>query len=415
MGQATRTVIDALLKDQYLPPIVDSLPSEVALHDEFKKDSESWSGRQVIRSTRVGRNPGRGSRAEGATLPAAGSQTRVQQIIQARYCYVRVQLTGQAIKSAVNSQAAFTKALTSEVMDGAKDMYYELNRQMQGDGVGNIGVVEGAVSNTTTVEVDYAGASASAVSGEPGTRWIKKDDTLAIGTAAEHAAGTGVYAVVSSVTDRDTFVTTANVTLVDGDIIVRAGSASATDTSYNNEFQGIQAAAVQSGTYQNLNLDTYPDLRMQSLSNSGTNRTLTWNLMQQAIDEAEEFGGGKIDLILAHTSMRPEIIDLAKDGQRYIGTKNLDGGYTGDLTFNGIKILFTKDMKYNRIYFLTRSTWTYYQLDTINWMDEDGSILSRVSGYDSYEALMRCYANLSCDKPSANTVLSDIRVTLRAT
>lgn len=408
---ATKTTIDALLKDQYLGPIVDSLPSEVALYDEFKKDGESWSGKQVVRSIRARRNVGRGARAEGGTLPTAGNQTWLEQQITAKYTYVRVQLTGPAIASAVNSQAAFTKALTSEVMYGAKDMYAELNRQMQGDGTGEIAKVETA-GTVTTLELEYAGASGG-TTGEPGSRWIKAGDLINIGTAAEHAAGTADNATVSSVTDRDTIVI-GSTTVAEHDIIVRAGAAALASSSYNYEIQGLDAA-TSTTTYQNLTLSTYTDLKMQVLDNSGTNRTLTWELMQQAIDEAEEFGGGKIDLIVAHTSMRREIIDLCINDKRFIGPKNLDGGYTGELTFNGIKILFTKDMKYNRLYFLTRSTWTMYPLGTINWMDDDGSILSRVSGTDAFEALMRCYSNLSCENPSANTVLKDITVTLRTT
>lgn len=409
---ATRTTIDALLKYDYLPPIVDSLPSEVKLYDEFKKDNKSWTGLKVIRSVRAGRNLGRGSRPEGGQLPTAGNQTWLQQQIDAKYSYVRVQLTGPAIASAVDSSTSFTKALTSEVMYGAKDMYKDLNRQIQGDGSGTLALVKTA-GTVTTLELEYAGASGG-TSGEAGSRWITAGDLLNIGTAAQHAAGTPDNVTVSSVTDKDTIVI-GSTTVAEHDIIVLAGAAGLTYTSYNNEIQGLEAAAAQSGTYQNLNLTNYPKLCMQTINNSGTNQTLTWELMQRAIDKAEEFGGGKIDLIVGHTSMRREILDMAKSDVRYIGGKNLDPGYTGDLTFNGIRILLTADMKYNRLYFLTRSTWTLYPLGTINWMDDDGSILSRVSGADAFEGLMRCYLNLSCDNPSANAVLSDITVTLDAT
>ncbi len=417
MGQ-TLSTFDAVLKEFYLPPIVDTLPKKVQLYDHFVKDTESWTGNKVIRDLRLGRNVGIGSRADGGTMPAAGNTTHAEQQIAAKFHYGRIQVSGPTIRASANDQGAFARAVASEVKFTTQDFLEDYDRQLQGDGNAYLAMVETA-GTVTSCEVEYAGASSSPTSGEPGTRWLKTGMLVNIGTTAEHLAGTADNVTISSITDRDTFVI-ASTTVAEHDYITRAGAAAYVNDTYLNEVQGIGYFAQQSGTLQAVVVATYPDWRMQYLDaaaaggTAGVNRALTWELMQQAIDEAEEFGGGTINLIACHTSMRREVIDMCINDRRYLGPK-LDQGYKGPLTFNDIPILFCRNMKYNRLYFLDTTTWKLFVQGGINWMDDDGAILSRVANADAMEALLRYYSNLSCDNPSANTLLTDITVTLRKT
>jgi len=41
-------------------------------------------------------------------------------------------------------------------------------------------------------------------------------------------------------------------------------------------------------------------------------------------------------------------------------------------------------------------------------MEEDGAVLSRVSGVDAYEAILYYYATLGCKAPSHNCALVDL-------
>jgi hypothetical protein len=41
-------------------------------------------------------------------------------------------------------------------------------------------------------------------------------------------------------------------------------------------------------------------------------------------------------------------------------------------------------------------------------MDEDGAILSRVSGYDKYQAVLFKYANLATDRRNAHALIFDL-------
>ncbi len=415
------TLFDAVLKEDYGPAIIEALPKKVELWDEFSKENDSYDGRRVVIDWNVARNTGVGARRDGGNMPIAGYQTHVDQYVSAKYNYARIQATGPTIAASMTNKGAFAKAIASEIKGATRDLYNQIDRQMSGDGTGEIARIETSATSAT-MELKYAGASSGAISGEPGTRWLKAGDLVLIGTAASHSAASADPFTVSSITDRDTVVMTTSASAISAADIVTFGSASAlASSSYNAEIEGLLGVVTnRAGTYQNIALSTYTDAAIQYLDaaaaggTAGVNRKLTWELLQQGIDEANDYGD--VNLLVAHTSMRREILDLAKNDVRYVGGKNLDAGYTGDLTFNGIRIKFCRNFKYNAIMGLDKETWTIYtQGGGINWMDDDGSILSRVSGGDAQEALLRSYMNASCSLPAANFYLCDISVTLRAT
>jgi len=43
-----------------------------------------------------------------------------------------------------------------------------------------------------------------------------------------------------------------------------------------------------------------------------------------------------------------------------------------------------------------------------DWMQKDGAILSRISGYDAYEAVIYRYAELGCTRRNSQGVLCDL-------
>ena len=60
------------------------------------------------------------------------------------------------------------------------------------------------------------------------------------------------------------------------------------------------------------------------------------------------------------------------------------------------------------MYFLTMSSLVLFQESDWDWMDEDGAILSRVSGEDAYEAILFWYSQLGCYARNQNGRLTDI-------
>jgi hypothetical protein len=116
--------------------------------------------------------------------------------------------------------------------------------------------------------------------------------------------------------------------------------------------------------------------------------------MQQAWDGAEE-EGGEISLLLTTRAVRRRYLALVRADGRFVNTMTLDGGFDA-LEYNGKPLVVDRHCLPNRIYFLDESTLAIYRMSDLDWMDDDGAILSRVSGYDAYEAVLYFYATMGC-------------------
>lgn len=90
---------------------------------------------------------------------------------------------------------------------------------------------------------------------------------------------------------------------------------------------------------------------------------------------------------------------------RYTCNINVDA-----LTYNSLPIFVDKDCQANKIYMGDESMlkWMTLSADGFEWMEEDGNILTKVSGYDAYEAVLFNYAELGCMARNSWALLSDI-------
>lgn len=130
--------------------------------------------------------------------------------------------------------------------------------------------------------------------------------------------------------------------------------------------------------------------------------------MQQAFDAAEE-EGGEISLVITSRAQRRKYLSLVKADGRFVNNLTMDGGFTG-LEYNGIPLVVDRHSHPGRMFFLDESTLQFYRMSDVDWMSEDGSILSRVANKDAYEATMYLYATLGCSACNKNSLLDDLLV-----
>jgi hypothetical protein len=68
-----------------------------------------------------------------------------------------------------------------------------------------------------------------------------------------------------------------------------------------------------------------------------------------------------------------------------------------------IQVVADMNCPYDRVYMLTKSTWCFWSLGPIGWIDEDGSgQFLRDYNADSMEARMGGYFQLVCTAPGHN-------------
>jgi len=124
-------------------------------------------------------------------------------------------------------------------------------------------------------------------------------------------------------------------------------------------------------------------------------------LINQAQLTAVESNGGKTNLIISDFGMRDAYAALVVADKRFVNTLELDGGFKG-LDMNGIAWVADGDCSGNTVYFIDTEHLQVMQMSDWNWMDRDGSVLSRVASTDAYEAVLYWYAELTTDRPKSS-------------
>ena len=116
--------LDAILKEFYLGPIIESLNNQLEMVQMFTKSTLDWQGRQVVIPVHVSRNDGIGYRAESSDLPDAGKQGYVNMNVTAKFLYGRFSLTGPAISTAkmlMNTALLFFLLITAQLVTKIAD------------------------------------------------------------------------------------------------------------------------------------------------------------------------------------------------------------------------------------------------------------------------------------------------------
>lgn len=384
----TLTTLDAILKNQYLGPVREQLNNKTVLMKRLERDDESVVGKNFTIPLHVGRNEGIGARAEGGTLPTAGAQSYKETIVPMKYIYGRIKLTGPTIKAARNNEGAFIRAVDSEMKGLSRDMNSSLNRQLWGDGTGALTVC-GTTSNSTTVVV---ASTAKLRVGMPIDVLVTADGTTSTGATGR---------TVSSIASSTTFVISGAAITTDNTFSVYVAG------SRGNEIMGMSGIFSATSTLQGLDVSTYPYWKANVLANGGSNRSISEVLMQTAMDTTESTGNGEVTAIYTSYGVRRAYQALLQADRVYQNVQKFDGGFEA-LMYNGKPIFVDKDAPANKVFFVDENQLKIYRLADFDWMQEDGAILSRVSGEDAYEAVLYGYMELGCSARNAQTLLADI-------
>lgn len=394
MAGATLSTFDPILKTQYLGPIREILNYAAKLLERIGTDYDSVTGKNFTIPMHYGRNEGIGARADGGALPAAGSQAYKEAIVPMRYLYGRIQITGPTIKAAANDAGAFTRAISSEIKGVTKDLKSAINRMLAGDGTGALTLC-GTTSASTTVVV----ASTSKLrAGMPIDVLVYADGTTSTGAADR---------LVTSVTNATSFVISGAAITTDSTFAVYVKG------SRNLEIMGLGGIVAATdipggyGSFQNLAVASYPWHKATVQANGGTARPISDNLLQTLFDTVKAAGAGEISALYTTSGVRRAYQALLTATKVLSNTMELKGG-AKTITFNDFPFIVDDMLPTGKIFGVDESSLQMFKMADFDWMDQDGAVLSRVSGYDAYEAVLYCYMELGNYVRNANGVLADI-------
>lgn len=386
----------SILKNWYAGPIVTQFNDELPLYREMEKGKEKWAGQQVVRPVKVRRNQGIGATSDGGVLPAIGQQTTAQALISAKYNYLRFGITGPMIKSSQGDKAAFANDMEFEMKEGMNDLKSDVNRQLFWDGTSDLAIVSAnaVASNVITVT--------GRESTEAGNKYLDIGMVIDIYTSAGAVVASQIGITNISGTTTATLTLSSAVTTSATDIIVRS-------QSFGNEIQGL-LYTLDGGTSTIYGLDRslYPVLQGNVID--GLNAQLSLNLLQQTYNEAKRRGNGKIGMVGCDYDTERYYNKLLVTDKRYIGKVTGDGTFSSKdgsyLEFAGNPVIPDKDSP-QRMWMLDPSTWKKYVLAELEWADETGSYMIAQTSADAFEVRLRLFANVFCEKASANAVLKN--------
>src|SRR3990167_1082865 len=117
------------LKQFYATAIANQLNNEVLALQHFEKVKLAWSGKYVIVPIRLGRNSGVGFAAESNNVPGAGNQVGAQLLVEARFLYGRLRITGPAMAAAEKGGVgSFVASLNDEMVELINDVKNQANQ-----------------------------------------------------------------------------------------------------------------------------------------------------------------------------------------------------------------------------------------------------------------------------------------------
>jgi hypothetical protein len=399
---ATLTTLSNILKEFYLPPVVDQLNNEVLLFSRIEKSSEELRGNEAVVPLHTTRSGGIGPAGENVALPAAGSQGYAKAVYDIKPQYGRVRVTGLAMEKTEKESGSFLKALESEINGIRTDLMRDLARQTYGDGTGQI-----AQAGTTTA----ANVVVLATSAKEALRkgWLYIGMVVDIGTVTDaRAIATGRNITDVNLTTPSITIDGAAVTTSASHFVFRSGAGLATTGGAiaAGEILGLKGLVSDAAaTVGGINEASAGNGFWANLRDTSTS-TLSSDALVQNMNQVR-IAGGDITAMLASFGMQRKLFGLLQSQVRYVDPTTIRGGFKV-LEFNGHPVIADRDAPYGKLYLLDEPQLRVFRNRDWHWLEEDGHVLKWVSGFDAWEAVLACYLNLGTQRRNTSLVMTNL-------
>ena len=382
---------------------------------QLERATQHVEGRRAVLSLHVSRNAGVGARAEGGALPTAGYQGYVEERVTLAYNYLRIKVSGQAMKATVNDSGSFVRALSNEMTNGVNDLRRDVNRQIFNDGNDRIATC-GTTSGATTIVLAATTTALQLSLLEPHTKIDIGSATNPTSRASAHfiltvdkAASPPTMTVSATQGGSAASLTTAGT-----DFITRSGSQTADGGgNLKHELTGLREIVKASGTLHNVDPTSQPVWKSIANDNSGTNRAATDNLFEVVIDDIDTEAGKSPNFCVTSKGVRRNYAAQLKSMKRFNdgASITLKGGFkalTIDCGDVSLPIAADRDCPNNTAFLLNLNHIKQHEMSDWEWADYDGAVLRNTSGYDQWEAFMFKYHEICTDQRNTHGIISDL-------
>ena len=389
----TMQTADNALKSYYLDAVTDQLNTSAnPLLARIKQTTADVWGRDVRKLVRFGINGGIGAGTEDGQLPTAGKNNYAQFVSTLKNLYGTIEITDKAIRASSNNEGAFVNLLNAE-MDGLiRSASFNFGRMLFGDGTGVIATVTAATGNYATVDNVSTLAEGMIV------------DIYYTPAATESEPNPQEAQIAAGRTITRVDVSTSAVVISGAVIANLKNSKIVMQGSYHQEITGLGAIFDRTRSLYGVQRGTNTWMLPQELTQVGT---LTEEKVGLGIDEVEEHTGSKINFIVCSWGVRRALSEAISKYKTLEGIM-LEGGYRA-VSFNGIPVVADRFCPKGKMYLLNTDDFCLHQLCDWQWLEgDDGRILRQVPGKPVYTATLVKYAELICNRPCGQGLLSGI-------
>lgn len=383
----TLTSADNALKTLYLGVVAEQLNTAVnPLLSKFNQTTSDVWGKEIRKLAPFGINGGIGAGTEDGSLPKAASNNYAQFVLTLKNLYGTIELSDKAIRASENNAGAFVNLLEAEMEGLLKASKFNFGRMLFGDGSGVIAKASSNTGNVITVDAVnnvIEGMVVDVLSSATKAPIVSARRIVDVDRANKRITLDGAAISASAVAD--------------GDMITVQGS-------YGKELTGLGAIFGNSDYLYGLKRSDNKWLTPYKKTSS----TLTDVTIQTAIDNLEEVAGSAADFIVCSSGVKRAYQDYLITNRSNIDVMNLQGGYKA-ISYNGIPVVSDRFAPKGTMYILNTSDFHLHQLCDWRWLEgDDGKVLKQIAGKPLYSATLVKYADLICDRPIGQAVISGI-------
>ena len=438
---------EPILKDFVLPTLTRQFGDWYPLLQMITVGSQHVVGKTVKGKVHTGRALSGGARFDKEELAGADYQKGAEFSVTIPGNYWSIEVTDMLIAATATSQgvpADAVDALRFEMTRAIDDMKTDLNRQLNGIGEGVIGKWKSGDDPTAgsgyTLESSYTGAGTGTFGDTFGAKYI--EDTMHVNVVDRGTTAT-VYPTTATATgytcssvdkDNNTVVLSGDPGITEAvpDYLTKAGSyADGIGTSayakremmglagivHDDDVDTLLTAGTTSHPLQGLDVSTYPFWKAKVFAHSGGRGTGQRPLTEELLDHAlgyletiQRIPSRELTMWVTKNTWNQFIYDELAPDRRFVNTITLPAGVDA-VAFKNVPVVFDPDMIEGWLYILHRPSLTVQQMGPINWINRNGSILTRKRGYAAYEATLAWYAELVTFRRNAHVLIADLEYT----
>ncbi len=390
----TLTTASAALKTLYLGVLTEQLNTKInPLLAQIEHTSNDVYGKEIKKLVSDGINGGIGSGTETGTLPNATGGNYAELTLALKNFFGKIEISDKAVLASRDTTGAFVNLVNAEMESLVKASRFNFGRMLFGDGTGKLATVVEFTGNTDNAKIK-----------------LDSVDNLCAGMVVDIEVNGSITAsnkakIIKSVDFSSKVITLS----VAPSSAYAAGAKLYLQNSKNNELTGLGALfdTANITSLYGLTRADYDFLNPTCKSSVGA---LTISGIQDVIDDVERKAGSEINYITTSFAVRKKYVALCAEKNSNIDVMNLDGGYKA-LSYAGIPVVADRFCPAQSMYLLNTQNFALHQLCDWRWLEGDnGNVLRQAPNSATYSATLVKYADLLCDRPVGQAVMSGITI-----